>query len=380
MVVVFTNSVLPKNPSFPNSQGSHSQSINFEFESSFVITSMTSLEEPLNRQTRPSKKPKMVEPVQFPPSIEVVDVESFYFTPISNKGTNQSNAISVEQYADHRDLNLAIMDSLGKTKPTPETLIDLSDGEDDDEVRILKFKPEKTPFGKRRNSRNPFVNDASFSEKGESSNSPPFVCEICTETKTVKESFSISGCSHAYCTECITMYVASRLQENIINIRCPVSECKGLLEPHDCRSILPPEVFDRWGNAMCEAVILASEKFYCPFKDCSALLIDDGNEVVKESECPNCKRFFCAQCKVPWHSGMDCTEFQKLNKDEREMEDILLMELAHNKKWRRCPKCKFYVEKSEGCMYMKCRCGVAFCYSCGTLATTSSHYCSKCRR
>lgn len=86
--------------------------------------------------------------------------------------------------------------------------------------------------------------------------------------------------------------------------------------------ILPPDVFDKWGSALCESQILASEKFYCPFKDCSALMIDDGGGgggggAVVEAECPNCNRLFCARCKVPWHPGIQCSEFQKLNKDER---------------------------------------------------------------
>lgn len=48
------------------------------------------------------------------------------------------------------------------------------------------------------------------------------------------------------------------------------------------------------------------------------MLIADGEEVIWESECPTCRRLFCAQCQVPWHSGINCIEFQKLNKDERE--------------------------------------------------------------
>ncbi|KAM1047387.1 hypothetical protein ACFX13_027339 [Malus domestica] len=118
-------------------------------------------------------------------------------------------------------------------------------------------------------------------------------------------------------------YVVSKLQDNITSIRCPVPNCIGLLEPEYCRPILPPEVFYRRGSALCEAVILGSEKFYCPYKDCSAMLIDDGTEVVRQSVCPNCWRMFCAQCKVPWHEGIKCEEFLKLNKDEREKEDIV---------------------------------------------------------
>lgn len=272
-----------------------------------------------------------------PPSTpEVIDVESFNFTP------NRSTAINLDHY-----------DAVSKPHPL---VIDLSDNEDDDDVRILNFIPQNTPFGKRRRNNN---YNSRF-EKGESSSSPsngtPFVCEICTETKTARDAFTISGCSHAYCSDCVAMYVASKVEENVINIRCPVSGCTaGLLEAEDCRSILPAAVFDRWGKASCEAAITESEKFYCPFGDCSALLIDDGTEAVRESECPNCRRIFCAQCRVPWHDGIECAEFQKLNADERQKEDVMLMKLAKDMKWKRCPNCRFYVAKSEGCMYMKCR-------------------------
>ncbi|GFZ08161.1 RING/U-box superfamily protein [Actinidia rufa] len=90
---------------------------------------------------------------------------------------------------------------------------------------------------------------------------------------------------------------------------------------------------------------------YCPFQDCSAMLVDDGGERVTVSECPNCRRLFCAQCKVAWHAGIDCAEFQSFGKDKREREDVMLMDLAKSKKWRRCPHCKFFVEKLDGCAH-----------------------------
>ncbi|KAL4336789.1 hypothetical protein S83_037896 [Arachis hypogaea] len=116
-------------------------------------------------------------------------------------------------------------------------------------------------------------------------------------------------------------------------------------------SIIPKEVFERWENALCENLVLAtSKKFYCSFKDCSTMLVnDDGNEVVTCSECPNCHRLFCAQGKVAWHGGMECGEFMGLNENEREKEDLMVMNLAKaNKRWRRCSKCRIYVEKKSG--------------------------------
>ncbi|KAM2507338.1 hypothetical protein ACFX1W_029673 [Malus domestica] len=213
----------------------------------------------------------------------------------------------------------------------------------------------------------PASNARQVIEVGESSNSKnvdgdqkDFVCEICVESKAASESFGIKSCSHSYCTDCMVKYVCSKLQENVTSI-----------EPEHCRSILPAKVFESWGTALCEAVIPASQKFYCLFKNCSLMLIidhdenevidHDENEVVRQSECPNCKRCFCVQCLAPWHVGIKCAEFQKLNKDEREAEDIMLQK----KNWRRCPNCRFYVERMEGCNLMVCRCGSYFCYRCG---------------
>ncbi|XWS70131.1 hypothetical protein CRYUN_Cryun03dG0022900 [Craigia yunnanensis] len=82
-------------------------------------------------------------------------------------------------------------------------------------------------------------------------------------------------------------------------------------------------------------------------EDCSMLLLDDGGQAVKKLECPNCWRLFCAQCKAPWHTGIECGEFQRLHKDEREREDI--MKLAKDKMWSRCPSCRFVVERTQGC-------------------------------
>ncbi|GAB2291590.1 hypothetical protein Dimus_025846 [Dionaea muscipula] len=206
-----------------------------------------------------------------------------------------------------------------------------------------------------------------------------FTCELCAEGKPHHESFSVNGCHHTYCRDCIRNYVSSKLNDGVSQIVCPVLGCVGSLEPEFCRDVVSLTVFNRWGELLCESA-LTNNKFYCPFKDCSALLFDDGIEFVTRSECPHCWRLFCAQCRVVWHEGVSCDEVQRLNEDERASEDFMLRNLARNKNWKRCPMCKFYVEKIDGCLYMKCRCGGAFCYNCGAVNTDSTyHYCSNCK-
>lgn len=192
-------------------------------------------------------------------------------------------------------------------------------------------------------------------EEGEKGESSQMFCEICAERKESEEMFRLESCSHMFCTSCISKHVATKIQDSIHVVTCPGVNCRGFLEFDSCKAIVPSDVLTRWDDVLCESVILASQKFYCPYRDCSAMLVNDSDGMIRESECPFCHRLFCAQCNVPWHSGVECEEFQRLNEDERGREDIMVRELAKQKSWRRCPYCRFYVEKTEGCLHVSCR-------------------------
>ncbi|KAL4274846.1 probable E3 ubiquitin-protein ligase ARI3 [Arachis ipaensis] len=168
-------------------------------------------------------------------------------------------------------------------------------------------------------------------EKGKSSSISSFVCEICIVTKTEAESFTISGCTHSYCTDCVVKYVCSKLDDNVINIRCPVPRCRGLLETNGCREILPKSVLHRWEKSLREAAVLESES--------KRFLYDR-----RSNDGPH-----------PRQMCVTCTD-----------EDRMMMKLAERNGWKRCPKCRFYVEKKPfTCSRILCRCGHVFCYGCG---------------
>ncbi|KAG5141838.1 hypothetical protein JHK82_017533 [Glycine max] len=264
--------------------------------------------------------------------------------------------ISDEKYAEELQLQEVLYSStVSSTGVTKEVIQIDVDVDCDTPLRILKGKQKET---------------------GESSQQ--VYCGICMDAKYGEEMFRNQNCSHSFCDDCIGRYVVTKVQKNISMVKCPHPKCKGVIEPQYCRSFIPKEVFDRWENALCENLVLGSQKFYCPFKDCSAVLINDAEEIVTVSECPHCNRLFCAQCKVSWHAGVDCKEFQNLKEYEREREDLMVMELAKNKSWKRCPKCIFYVERIDGCTHITCRCGNEFCYACGSSWSGGQHY--ECRR
>ncbi|KAG2635073.1 hypothetical protein PVAP13_2NG335200 [Panicum virgatum] len=191
-----------------------------------------------------------------------------------------------------------------------------------------------------------------------------FYCTICMEAVHVRELFPIPGCKHLFCISCMSQYITAKVEDNVLSIGCPDPGCKyGALDPEACRDVIPPQLFQRWGAALCDSA-LGSFKFYCPFNDCSALLVHErghGEAVITKAKCPHCRRLFCAQCKVAWHDGIACAEFQRLGKDERDKNDLLLRKVARESRWQRCPKCKMYVERAQGCVYIVCRYCLAAC-------------------
>lgn len=185
-------------------------------------------------------------------------------------------------------------------------------------------------------------------------------CKVCMEVAPSSNMFQNSNCAHVFCRACLSQHIAAKLQENITVIKCPEVHCKGVLEPEICQDIVPKDVFERWESVLCESMAIGACKFYCPFSDCSAMMLDDADEMVVQAECPVCRRLFCAQCKVAWHAGISCQKFQSLDANERGKDDLILLELARRNRWMRCPKCNFFVEKIEGCLHITCRFSLFF--------------------
>jgi hypothetical protein len=85
--------------------------------------------------------------------------------------------------------------------------------------------------------------------------------------------------------------------------------------------------------------------------------------------CITCLRAWCKSCVAELtianrseilHNGLTCKDYiiardQKLEPDEIEMRKIL----------KQCPGCKIWIERSEACNHIKCKCETHFCFVCG---------------
>ncbi|XVF04976.1 hypothetical protein REPUB_Repub05bG0130100 [Reevesia pubescens] len=199
-------------------------------------------------------------------------------------------------------------------------------------------------------------------------------CVICLEDTDFGSMFSVDGCMHRYCFSCMKQHVEVKLLHGMVP-KCPHEGCKSELIVDSCIKFLTPKMIEQLKQRIREASIPVSEKVYCPYPRCSALMSrSEVSEYAKDAlvgaersgarKCLKCLGLFCINCKVPWHSNMTCQDYKRKN-PHPPAEDLKLKSLATKNLWRQCVKCNHIIELSEGCYHMTCRCGYEFCYNCG---------------
>ncbi|KAJ0579982.1 putative IBR domain, E3 ubiquitin ligase RBR family [Helianthus annuus] len=89
------------------------------------------------------------------------------------------------------------------------------------------------------------------------------------------------------------------------------------------------------------------------------LHIDVNNEALGSIDeigaitCYKCHGIFCINCRVPWHTNMNCEEYKRRNPTPI-VEESKLKNLAARNLWRQCIKCKHMIELVAGCYHMTC--------------------------
>ncbi|KAF8102376.1 hypothetical protein N665_0198s0084 [Sinapis alba] len=199
-------------------------------------------------------------------------------------------------------------------------------------------------------------------------------CLICFNDIDPERMFSVGKCSHRFCFQCVKQHVEVKLLHGMIP-NCPHDKCKSEMVIDACGKLLTPKLGEMWKQRIKENAIPVTDRVYCPYLRCSALMsktkISESAKSLQSAypasgvrRCVECRGLFCVDCKVPWHGKLSCTEYKKLHPNPP-ADDVKLKSLANNKMWRQCGKCQHMIELSQGCNHITCRCGHEFCYNCG---------------
>lgn len=146
---------------------------------------------------------------------------------------------------------------------------------------------------------------------------------------------------------------------------CPAeADCSGQLDLEQLSDHLAAEDLDKLHRHALETQLIESgEAFFCSNPRCCEVLeLNEDTEI--GVECPSCFTRLCSSCKVAWHNGLTCEEYQGLPEAERSEADLTLLNLARAEEWKRCPRCRTMISLTTGCNHMTCRCSYEFCYIC----------------
>ncbi|KAJ8353135.1 hypothetical protein SKAU_G00207020 [Synaphobranchus kaupii] len=178
-------------------------------------------------------------------------------------------------------------------------------------------------------------------------------------------------CQCVFCTLCLKQYVELLIKEGLETaISCPDSACpkRGHLQESEIECMVATEIMQKYRKLQFEREVLLDPcRTWCPSSMCQAVcqLKETDKPLPQRVQCAVCSLEFCSACKIRWHPGQVCQEslpitaylpgetssFYKTDEDDAPI--------------KRCPKCKVYIERDEGCAQMMCKnCKHAFCWYC----------------
>ena len=182
-------------------------------------------------------------------------------------------------------------------------------------------------------------------------------CLICENQLTMEELINnFIECFHGFCDSCYYDYLKEKINNNNVeNIKCPQKDCNIVLFDNFIENHLLDDI------PLLEKYIKFKERKQlskdpniqlCPYPNCESYAVKNDKNL--KVTCLKGHKF-CFNCLKNWHGNEKC----KLENDSK-FEDW-----KNSKKVKRCPNCKYFVEKNEGCNHMTCsNCKYEWCWLC----------------
>lgn len=79
---------------------------------------------------------------------------------------------------------------------------------------------------------------------------------------------------------------------------------------------------------------------WCPTANCEYIFFFEKDDSLR-FQCLDCKKEYCLDCRVDWHKDMTCKQY-KISSTHSDADEAF-MAFAKGKKFKQCPKCKFWV-------------------------------------
>ncbi|KAG5857295.1 hypothetical protein ANANG_G00017940 [Anguilla anguilla] len=200
---------------------------------------------------------------------------------------------------------------------------------------------------------------------------PLVSCKLCLGEFPLEQMTTISQCQCVFCTLCLKQYVELLIKEGLETaISCPDSACpkRGHLQETEIECMVATEIMQKYRKLQFEKEVLLDPcRTWCPSSTCQAVcqLKETDAALPQRVQCAVCSLEFCSACKIRWHPGQACQENQPITAFLPGETSSFYKADEDDAPIKRCPKCKVYIERDEGCAQMMCKnCKHAFCWYC----------------
>ncbi|CRG99889.1 IBR domain protein, putative [Plasmodium relictum] len=190
-----------------------------------------------------------------------------------------------------------------------------------------------------------------------------YICPVLLLECDIIDTYALK-CGHRYSKECWLCYLKISLnedfEENVISKKCIDVECKELIKKDDWKNICDKILYEKYQNILINIYINKNYNLKkCPNKNCDyvieSVMLKNNNIICK------CGHNFCFICSYEFHRPVTCSIIKKWHDLEKKDDNNIKWINIHTKK---CPNCNEPIEKTSGCMHMRCICGYDFCWLC----------------
>ena len=184
------------------------------------------------------------------------------------------------------------------------------------------------------------------------------VCLICEENLTDDELINNHvECLHGFCDSCYYEYFKNKINNNEVErIRCPYKSCVYIIFNDFIEKKLINDIplLAKYKKFLAKKQLMLNPNIQmCPYPDCESYAKKENNN--KYVSCLENGHKFCFNCLKDWHDNKKCKiEMDKSFEKWKDPSQV-----------KRCPKCKYFIQKYEGCNHMTCcYCKYQFCWLC----------------
>ena len=192
-------------------------------------------------------------------------------------------------------------------------------------------------------------------------------CGICLDDIPAYNNAGLP-CGHVTCFECVKQYLFHNIKDGKTDnskLICPHPHCTQFYNSYHVFTIFgcdkENESFVKYVNFQVNrAFEMSALARYCSNSECNRLIIADPTR--RRVQCPECSTSSCFRCRKRYHKFPFCFGDDSVDAFQA---DVKMKFYYLRNGAKRCPRCRFFIEKLDGCNHMTCvRCGHEFCWVC----------------